>query len=415
MIRIPAMGTVRRVILFRLLVAAAALAGVSAVYVAPAPAQSPAQWVKAFWPQAREAGVNRAVYDRALANFRPDPEVLAKARMQAEFVKPIWDYLDLTVTDYRIAAGRALLAEKRSLLWRIEARYGVDRHILVAIWGMESSYGAVLDNPAKVKSTIRSLATLAYDGGSRAKFGRQQLIAALKILQRGDISLDGMTGSWAGAMGHTQFIPTTYEAYAVDHDGDGRRDIWNSPADALASAANYLSKSGWQTGKTWGYEVALPRGFDVGHARKARSLAAWQKLGVMRVSGAGFPRPGDEATLFAPVGTRGAAFLMVKNFRVLKRYNNADAYALAVGHLADRLQGFGPIQGGWPASAMELDQNMRAELQRLLAARGFYDGAIDANLGSGSQAAIRAFQASIGVEANGNPSMRLLQQLRGGG
>jgi membrane-bound lytic murein transglycosylase B len=414
MMLISTMGTVRRVLTLRTAIGAVALAGVTAAMVAPAPAETPSQWVRAFWPQAQQAGISRAVFDRALGNFRPDPEVLEKARSQAEFSKPIWDYLDLTVTDHRIVNGRALLTQHARLLSRIEARHGVDRHILVAIWGMESSYGAILDNPQRVKSTIRSLATLAYDGGSRARFGRQQLIAALKILQRGDISLAGMTGSWAGAMGHTQFIPTTYEAYAVDHDGDGKRDIWNSPADALASAANYLDKMGWESGKTWGYEVSLPRGFDLGHAKQARSLAAWQKLGVRRVSGGGFPRPGDQATLFAPAGGNGPAFLMLKNFRVLKRYNNADAYALAVGHLADRLKGFGPFEGAWPASAM-LDQNMRAELQRLLAARGFYAGDIDANLGSGSQAAIRAFQASIGAEVNGQPSMRLLQQLRAGG
>jgi membrane-bound lytic murein transglycosylase B len=413
--QISTMGTVRRVLLLRSVLAVVALAGVSAAMVVPAPAETPSQWVRSFWPQAREAGISRAVYDRALANFRPDPEVLEKARSQAEFVRPIWDYLDLTVTDHRIVNGRALLAQHAGLLSRIEARYGVDRHILVAIWGMESSYGAILDNPQRVKSTIRSLATLAYDGGSRARFGRQQLIAALKILQRGDISLTGMTGSWAGAMGHTQFIPTTYEAYAIDFDGDGRRDIWNSPADALASAANYLDKMGWETGKTWGYEVMLPRGFNLGHGKKARSLASWQKLGVRRAAGGGFPRPGDEATLFAPAGRDGPAFLMLKNFRVLKRYNNADSYALAVGHLADRLKGLGPFQTTWPASAMELDQDLRAELQRLLTARGFYSGEIDANLGSGSRAAIREYQASIGAEVTGEPSMRLLQQLRAGG
>jgi membrane-bound lytic murein transglycosylase B len=341
--------------------------------------------------------------------------VLEKARSQAEFSRTIWDYLDLTVTDHRIVNGRELLHENARLLARIEARYGVDRHILVAIWGMESSYGAILDNPQRVRGTIRSLATLAYDGGSRAKFGRQQLIAALKILQRGDISLSGMTGSWAGAMGHTQFIPTTYEAYAVDYDGDGRRDIWNSHADALASAANYLNEMGWDSGKTWGYQVTLPRGFNLNNGGKARSLASWRKLGVQRVGGSSFPRPGEEATLLAPAGRDGPAFLMLKNFRVLKRYNNADAYALAVGHLADRLKGFGPFEGEWPASALELDQTKRMELQRLLAARGFYEGDIDANLGSGSQRAIRAYQASIGAEVTGEPSMRLLQQLRAGG
>jgi membrane-bound lytic murein transglycosylase B len=417
--QISTMWAVRNAILFRVLVAGGALVAASAVMLAPEPtpaeSASPAQWVKAFWPTAHDAGISRSVYDRALNNFRPDPEVLQKARAQLEFNRRIWDYLDLTVTDYRIAAGQKLLRDNARLLSRIEARYGVDRHILVAIWGMETSYGEVLENAAKLKNTIRSLATLAYDGGDRAKFGRTQLVAALKILQRGDISLAGMTGSWAGAMGHTQFIPTTYQAYAVDWNGDGKRDIWNSPADALASAANYLHKSGWQTGKTWGYEVTVPRGINPNQAGRSHTLAQWQAVGVRRANGDGFPRPADSGTLFMPAGTKGPAFVLLTNFRVLKRYNNADAYALAVGHLADRLKGYGPVRGTWPGSEMELDQAAREEVQRLLMVRGFYDGKIDANLGSGSQAAIRAFQVSIGVEADGQPTLRLLQQLRAGG
>jgi len=417
--QISTMWAIRNAILFRVIVAGGALAAASAVMLAPEPtpaqSASPAQWVKAFWPAARDAGVSGGVYDRALGDFRPDPEVLQKAQAQLEFNRRIWDYLDLTVTDYRIQAGQKLLRDNARLLSRIEARYGVDRHILVAIWGMETSYGEILENPAKLKNTIRSLATLAYDGGDRAKFGRTQLIAALRILQRGDVTLSGMTGSWAGAMGHTQFIPTTYQAYAVDWNGDGKRDIWTTPSDALASAANYLEKSGWQTGKTWGYEVMVPRGFNPDLARKSRTLAQWQALGVRRASGDGFPRPADSASLFIPAGTKGPAFLLLQNFRVLKRYNNADAYALAVGHLADRLKGFGPVRGTWPGSEMELDQAARLEVQRLLTLRGFYEGKIDANLGSGSLAAIRAFQASIGVEADGQPTRRLLQQLRGGG
>src|SRR5688572_2331926 len=208
------------------------------------------RWVADFWPVAAAEGVSRATYEAAFQGVTPDPEVLEKASAQPEFVTPLWEYVSVRVSDKRIAAGREMLAQHRPLLDSLEARYGVDRHILVSIWGMESFYGEVLSNPKIVKSVIRSLATLAYADRRRQKFGRQQLVAALKILQRGDISIAGMTGSWAGAMGHTQFIPTTFEAYAVDFDGDGRRDLWNSVADALGSAASYLKESGWVAGKT---------------------------------------------------------------------------------------------------------------------------------------------------------------------
>ncbi len=218
----------------------------------PAQAQSQAgfqSWVANFWPSARAAGISRTTYERGFRGVRLDLTVLEKARYQPEFVRPLWDYVDSAVSQKRLQNGKAKLRQYRTLLDALERTYGVDRHILVAIWGMESSYGEVLDNPKIVKSVIQSLATLAYADRRRARFGRQQLLAALKILQRGDVSASGLTGSWAGAMGHTQFIPTTYSAYAVDFDGDKRRNIWTSPADALASAANYLKKSGWVGGR----------------------------------------------------------------------------------------------------------------------------------------------------------------------
>jgi peptidoglycan lytic transglycosylase B len=379
-------------------------------------AASPSQWVKSFWPTAQSAGISRKVYNAALGKFRPDPVVLEKANNQAEFNSKIWQYLDSTVTEKRVAEGQSLLAQHAAMLSRIESRYGVDRAVVVAIWGMESSFGAALSNPQIARSTIRSLATLAYQGGSRSKYARQQLIAALKILQRGDISLNDMIGSWAGAMGHTQFIPTTYEAYAVDFDGDGRRDIWNNLGDALGSTANYLRKSGWQFGQTWGYEVTVPKGFGYQSAAKKgeQSLAAWRKNGVSRVGGKAFPRPSDKATFFAPAGADGPAFLLLKNFRVIKRYNNADSYALAVGHLADRLAGFGPFHTEWPDADQRLSDGERERLQRLLAERGLYEGDIDGNIGSGSRAAIMAYQETIGMTADGIGSQRLLQLLEAG-
>jgi peptidoglycan lytic transglycosylase B len=385
-------------------------------FVEVAAAASPSQWVHSFWPTAKAAGVSWAVYDAALGNFTPDPEVLKKASSQSEFKSRIWDYLDITVTDERIAKGQAELVQYASALDSIERRYGVDKYIIVAIWGIESHYGEVLQDPDIVKGTIRSLATLAYDGGSRAKFGRTQLVAALKILQRGDVTPQAMTGSWAGAMGHTQFIPTTYNAYAVDFDGDGRRDIWHSPIDALASTAAYLDKMGWQAGQTWGYEVELGSGFDYRIAEKggSRSLGEWQKLGVRRVGGKPFPRPGDSATLFLPAGGQGPAFLLIKNFSVIKRYNVSTAYALAVGHLADRLRGGGPFEAAWPRNERPLTTAEKEQLQRLLAARGHYDGPIDGKIGSGSRSAIRAYQMKIGMVPDGVDSVKVLQQLEAG-
>lgn len=372
------------------------------------------RWVDRFRMTALAEGISISTYDRAFAGVTPDPTVLEKASRQAEFVTPVWDYLASAVSERRIVNGRAELSNWKRWLDRIEATYHVDRHIVVAIWGMESSYGAVLQNPNIVRSVIRSLATLAYAGGKRKKFGRRQLLAALAILQRGDVAPQRMTGSWAGAMGHTQFIPTTYNAYAVDIDGDGRRNIWTSVPDALASTAAYLKKSGWVTGKTWGYEVALPRGFDfgLGDNKAKRTLAEWRRHGVRRVNGRSFPRPDDEAYLLLPAGAGGPAFLMLKNFRVIKRYNNADAYALAVGHLADRLRGSGPLAADWPRSERPLTRTQIMELQRLLVRQGYATGGIDGKIGSKTRRAIRGFQSRRGMPADGYASTRLLGLLQ---
>jgi len=373
------------------------------------------RWVQDFWPVARSEGIERSTYEAAFAGITPDPAVLEKARFQPEFVKPMWDYVASAASEKRVATGRRMLAEWRPVLDRIEAAYGVDRHILVAIWGMESSYGEVLGDPKVVKSVVRSLATLAYSDPRRARFARQQLIAALQIVERGDISLAGLTGSWAGAMGHTQFIPTTYLAYAVDFDGDGRQSVWN-PTDALASAGNYLQKSGWVSGKSWGYEVVLPADFDYGlaDAEATRTLAEWERMGVRRPRGEGYPRPDDKATLLAPAGAGGPAFLLLRNHFVIKRYNNATAYALGVGHLADRLRGSDGFAQAWPTAERPLTPGESAELQGHLARFGLYEGAIDGKLGPRSRAAIRAFQSGRGLVADGFAGLRLLEALRRG-
>jgi len=384
----------------------------------PAQAQSQAgfdRWIANFWPSAQAAGISRSTFERAFGGVRLDPAVLEKARYQPEFVKPLWDYVDSAVSEKRLENGKIKLRQYGALLDALERAYGVDRHILVAIWGMESAYGEVLDNPKIVKSVIQSLATLAYADQRRARFGRQQLLAALKILQRGDVAPSGLTGSWAGAMGHTQFIPTTYNAYAVDFDGDGRRNIWTSPADALASAAHYLNKSGWVSGKTWGYEVVLPRDFDYRHADgdTTRTLDQWQKLGIRRAGGRSFPRPDDRAELLLPSGAKGPAFLLLRNHFVIKRYNNATSYALAIGHLADRLRGGAPFAQDWPRSERPLSQSELRELQAQLARTGHYKGRVDGKIGPMSRAAIRAYQMRAGLAADGYAGAMLLNRLRG--
>ncbi len=368
------------------------------------------QWVAKFWPVARAQGISRKVFEQAFRNVTPDPDILKAAENQPEFVRPIWDYLASAVSDSRIKMGRQKLKAHAKLLGRLEQRYGVSRYILLAIWGIESRYGAYMGR----KNVIRSLATLAYKGGRRAGFGRKQLLAALKILQRGDITLERMTGSWAGAMGHTQFIPTTFLAHAVDYNGDGRRDIWGSVADALASAAHYLKVSGWAPGQTWGYEVVLPKTFNysLSGLNHVRSLAWWRKQGVKRVRGRKFPRPTDRASLILPAGARGPAFLVINNFHTIRKYNASTAYALAVGHLADRIMGYGPFVKPWPKKDKPLARAEREELQRLLAAKGYAIGKIDGVLGRRTRAAVRAYQKAVGLPADGYPSYSLLERLR---
>ena len=376
-------------------------------------AQSAAEWVQSFWPAARAAGVSRSVYDAALGDFQPDPDVIKRAATQAEFNMPIWNYIDMMVSEERINGGKAALAKYASTLSKIEERYGVDRYIVVAIWGMESLYGTALSNPKLVKNTIRSLATLVYSGGRLAKFARPQLVVALTIVQHGDVTIKGMVGSWAGAMGQTQFIPTTYSAFAVDFEGDGRRNIWTSAPDALATTANYHRKSGWRPGETWGYEVSLPKDFNLKRSG-SHTLADWHKLGVERVGGKAFPRPDDRASLFLPAGREAPVFLVLGNFQAIKHYNNANSYALAVGHLADRLRGSGPFLTAWPAHEPPLSQEERQKLQLLLTARGYYSGDVDGNIGSGSREAIKNYQLATGMKADGVETRGLLEMLETG-
>ncbi len=388
----------------------AAVSGVSATQTAHADAGF-RKWVSSFRTTAAKSGIKRSTFDRAFKGVTaPDPEVLEKARYQPEFKAPVWQYFDNRVQEDAIANGRKMLRKWKPWLSKIEKKFGVDRYTLLAIWSMETNYGAILENDRVMRNVIRSLATLAYADRRRRKFARQQLIAALKILQRGDISERNLEGSWAGAMGHTQFIPTSYMAYAVDMDGDGRRDIWNSIPDALATAANLLRKNGWRGGKTWGYEVSLPSGrkFPGG----SMSIGKWSGIGVKRVSGKPFPRKGDNGVLKVLQGRAGPAFLVTKNFFVLKRYNNADKYALAVGLLADEIAGYGGLAKDWNRPFTKLSFAEKQELQKHLLARGYYDGKIDGKIGNGSRKAIKAFQARAGMQQTGHPSMEVLRAIK---
>lgn len=368
-------------------------------------------WVRQFRVVAAQNGISYSTFDRAFAGVtEPDPEVLQKANYQPEFTAPEWQYFDNRVQEGAIETGRQMNAKWDRWLGSIEQRFGVDRYTLLAIWSMETNYGEILKNDSVMRNVVRSLATLAYGDRSRAKFARTQLIAALKILQHGDITVAHLSGSWAGAMGHTQFIPTSYQAYAVDMDGNGRRDIWNSVPDALATAANLLHRNGWQTGQTWGYEVTLPPGrkFPAG----SMSLAKWEAIGVKRANGKAFPRPSDTAVLKVPDGRDGPVFLVLKNFFVIKRYNNADNYALAVGLLADQIAGYGGLVHDWKRPFTPLTFTEKMELQRKLSAMGYYGGEIDGRIGSGSRAAIEAFQKRAGMEATGHPSKEVLDALK---
>ncbi|WEX11805.1 lytic murein transglycosylase [Chelativorans sp. AA-79] len=370
------------------------------------------RWIAEFRSVAAQNGVSPATYDRAFRGVTaPDPEVLEKARYQPEFRSEPWEYFDNRINEHTVTVGRRMARQWKAWLDRIESHFGVSRYVLLAIWSIESNYGAALTNDRVMRSLPRSLATLAYADSRRAKFARTQLISALKILERGDVSAQQLTSSWAGAMGHTQFIPTSYQAYAVDMDGDGRRDIWNSVPDALASAANLLRKNGWRPDETWGYEVVLPEGrkFPAG----SMSLSRWQSIGVVRANGKGFPRPSQNAELKVPDGRAGPAFLMTKNFFVIKRYNNADTYALAVGLLADQIAGYGGLVRDWNRPFQRLSFEETQELQKRLGTLGYYSGEIDGKIGSGSREAIRTFQSRMGLAQDGHPSKEVLNVLRG--
>ncbi|MFN7222826.1 MAG: lytic murein transglycosylase [Paracoccaceae bacterium] len=366
-------------------------------------------WVTGFKSRAAGRGLSQSTIDTAFRSAGYLPGVIERDRNQTEFKRSLEDYLAIAASPERVSKGRAALARHRASLAVIESRYGVEAEVVTAVWGLESQYG---ERRGSVP-VISALSTLAYDG-RRGAFFEQQLIAALRILQNGDTSAANMTGSWAGAMGHTQFIPTSYLEFAVDFTGDGRRDIWSDdPTDSLASTAAYLSRSGWRKGQPWGIEVRLPAGFNTGITGrgKGRSTDAWSGLGVTTATGGRLTDHGT-GSIILPQGANGPAFLIFNNFNAIARYNNAVNYVIGVGHLSDRLRGGGPIQGNFPPDTTGMTIADRQELQRRLTAAGFDTEGSDGVIGAKTRAAIEAFQRARGLPVTGEPSLDLLRRLR---
>eukprot|EP00919_Chromeraceae_sp_WS-2016_P029689 GHVR01070649.1.p1 GENE.GHVR01070649.1~~GHVR01070649.1.p1 ORF type:complete len:406 (+),score=67.10 GHVR01070649.1:330-1547(+) len=376
--------------------------------MAPAFASS-AEFVRGLWPLAAARGVSRPAFEAAFASYSYLPKVMALTGKQPEFSQTVQQYIDKRVTDAQASRGKAMRREWAQTLAGSQQRWGVQPEIVLAIWGMETNFGSFMGG----QNTVHALATLT-EGGYRASYFREELLTALRIISDGNVSADNMVGSWAGAMGHTQFMPTSFMRYAVDYNGDGRKDIWNSVPDALGSTANYLKSFKWRPGETWGYEVKLPKGFDFAKARQMERapLSQWQAMGIQRVSGRAFPRSGDIGRLYMPAGASGPVFLLLPNFDVIKRYNNSDSYALGVGHLADRIIGGGDFSTPWPAGDFALTSAQRGELQALLSKAGFDAGSPDGVIGPRTRAAVIAYQNHAGLPADGYVSGLLLKRLK---
>ena len=370
-------------------------------------------FIQTLWPVAKANGISRSLFDAAFEGItEPDPLVLKLANNQPEFTSTTSAYLEKAVTPIRIETGREMKEANAKLLSAIEKKYGVDRHILLGIWGMESNFGK---DKGSMK-VMRSLATLMYSG-RRKQFAREQFVAALKILKRGVVKPENFTGSWAAAMGHTQFIPTYYLSYAVDWTGDGTKDIWNSKEDALASTANYLAKAGWKNDRPWGWEVVLPKNFNkalIGR-RHWKTVAEWEKLGITRADGKDFGSMSADAFVMVPQGVDGPRFLVTRNFLAIMDYNISHSYALAVGHLADRIRGQGAFVGAWPDVDFDLSFEQRVELQKRLNALGYNTGGDDGRFGARTYEAIIAFQKTAGLPLDGRPSLKLLERVRKAG
>jgi peptidoglycan lytic transglycosylase B len=369
-----------------------------------------AQWVERFRPRARARGVSEATYNRVIGTLKPDTEVYALQRSQPEFREPMWQYINRRVSDWRIITGKARAVEHAALVERIERQYGVDRYLMLALWGMESAFGDVVVNTRHMRPVVPALAALAWGEPRRRRYWEQELLNALVIIERGWAHESDMIGSWAGAMGHTQWMPEVWLNMGVDGNGDGRISPLGPPDDAFAGTAQYLLKRGhYRRGEGWGYEVRLPTGTRSGGMR---TIAAWQKLGVTRANGQPFPRLSEQARFWQPVAG-GPVFLITQNFRAVRSYNPADSYALATVHLAERIRGDGPFVQQFPGGERIPTLAEVQELQRLLTARGFDTDGADGRIGPGTMAAVRAFQLGAGMKpADGYVGLKVLARLR---
>lgn len=360
--------------------------------------------------EAAAKGVSGATFDRAMAGVEPDMKIFESMNNQPEFKTPIWDYLGTLVDEEKVVEGRAMMRQHASVLAAAEQRFGVDRHTIAAVWGVESDFG-------KAKGRwplVQALSTGACLAPRRNAFFKGELIATLQIIQRGDVRPERLFGSWAGAFGHTQFIPSTYLRLAVDGDGDGRRDLVDSIPDALHSTANFMDKAGWVTGASWGYEVRVPDGYSGPTGRNPKQpVSSWAARGIVKFDGSPLNGTGN-AGLLMPAGRNGPAFLVFKNYDAAYSYNGADSYALAISLLSDRLRGRPGVQGQWPTDDLPLSREQRRELQRLLIARGYNVGEPDGAVGSLTRAAIRDVEAKIGMPQTGRPGEKVLRALKSG-
>ncbi len=386
-----------------LLMLALTIGGTTARAQAQEPKETFAAFLQQLWLDAKAKDIKRATFDLAFAGMTPDPRVMPITARQPEYIKPAGAYVNSIASANRASAGLKKEKEWSKTFDRIEKEFGVDRWLILSIWGMETSFGAMKDK----WDVIRSLATLAH-AQFRAPYFRNELLIALKILQDGHVARDAFVGSWAGAMGQTQFMPTNFMDYAVDFSGDGRKDIWNNVPDVLASTANYFIKEKWTPGMPWGFEVSVPKEFDYKQSRG--TFAEWKERGVKRTDGGVFPANGD-AILFFPTGSVGPAFLITENFNAIKRYNNSDVYALAIGILSDKMHGGGQIRAKWPEQATQPSREDRIALQKKLASLGYkvrnFTGHLDFDL----RDHIRTEQVKLGMLPDGHPSPEFLQKL----